>query len=94
MAVLSRQRKITYEGQNMKQLSRVFTVFFCDCIIIIMIFYVAIIVKIQCISPVSQNAEGEQLIVEMREMLGVPVFAFSDMLGAQITEGEREERTR
>ena len=52
------------------------------------------IVRLFKLSPVAQNPEGEQLISDMKKMLGVPVFASNDILGAQITEGDGEERAR
>ena len=45
-------------------------------------------------SPVAQNPEGEQLIADMQQLLGVPVFAYSDIQGAQITEIGSDESGR
>ncbi len=43
---------------------------------------------LQC--PVAGSREGEALLVQMRKLLRVPVFASSDILGDYITEdGER-----
>ncbi|CAI8018778.1 Serine/threonine-protein kinase Nek8 [Geodia barretti] len=44
--------------------------------------------------PVAQNQEGEQLISDMESLLGVPVFAYSDIQGAQITEAGSTETGR
>ena len=43
---------------------------------------------------VAQNQEGEQLISDMESLLGVPVFAYSDIQGAQITEAGSTETGR
>ena len=47
-----------------------------------------------CTSAVSQNSEGEKLIADMKKLLGVPVFAYSDIQGAQITEAGSDEKAR
>ena len=41
-----------------------------------------------------QSPEGEQLIADMKQLLGVPVFAYSDIRGAQITEAGSDESGR
>ena len=43
---------------------------------------------------VAQNTEGEQLIADMKKLLGVPVFADSDIQGARITEVGSDESGR
>ena len=40
--------------------------------------------------PVAQIPAGERLLQQMRELLGVPVFASSDILGACISESGQE----
>ena len=45
-------------------------------------------------SPVAQNSEGEQLIADMQKLLAVPVFAYSDIQGAHITEAGSDESGR
>ena len=45
-------------------------------------------------SPVAQNPEGEQLIADMQKLLRVPVFAYSDIQGAHITEAGSDESGR
>ena len=42
----------------------------------------------------AQNQEGEQLISDMESLLGVPVFAYSDIQGAQISEAGSTETGR
>ena len=41
--------------------------------------------------PVAQNPAGEQLLQQMKELLGVPVFASSEILGAYSSENGQEE---
>ena len=36
--------------------------------------------------PVAQNSDGEKLLRQMRELLSVPVFASSDILGVYLSE--------
>ena len=43
---------------------------------------------LQC--PVAQSIEGENLLRQMKELLKVPVFASSDILGACISESGKE----
>ena len=43
---------------------------------------------------VAQNSEGEQLLGDMQKLLGVPVYAYSDIQGAQITEAGSNETGR
>lgn len=50
--------------------------------------------SIRDVSSVAQNAEGEQLIADMKKMLGVPVFAYNDIQGAQISEAGTDESGR
>ena len=43
---------------------------------------------------VAQNSEGEKLVADMKKLLGVPVFAYSDIQGAQIPEAGPVENVR
>ena len=62
--------------------------------ILVTVTILAVSDVMSCTSAVSQNSEGEKLIADMKKLLGVPVFAYSDIQGAQITEAGSDEKAR